>query len=747
MSRARHRRVRGAYGAIRARVVITAFAAVVVGALGASSLWVAGDSRQATGRLAANTLSASSPAAPYQLPAASPAEGHSPQLLHDLAGPLTGTGKVRPGLAVPKSQAKPEASAAAASSMLNGIDVASFQHPNGAAINWADVAAAGYQFAAVKATEGTYYTNSYYVGDAQAATAAGMYVSAYHFANPYDSTGTAQADYAAQNAGMAQNAANATYKVGGHYLPLMLDLEYNPYPADGNECYGLSAAQMVSWISDFMTEAKTLTGAAPIIYTPLAWWDTCTGNSTAFRGDLLWVPAYSAGTPGTLPAGWNTWTMWQYTSAGSVPGISGTVDLDYFSGGPQGEQTVANAPASVQIETLNALAGQQVSYSASGLPPAMTMSSAGLITGNATAGGAYQVTVTASSSSAVLPGTVSFTWNVDQPSAAPAAFNPLSGDQDFYGSNGAEYKNSRRPAGGWSGWANMGGSIASSSSALYDPARGTMEVYARSSSQEVENDFWIASTGTWSGWQSLNGATLDAPAAVYYPPSNALEVYVTGTNRSPYVDSWTSAGGRTGFKNMGGTFISGPAAVYDPATGSIKVFGVGTTHSMYVNSWTSAGGWTGWTGLGGTLKGSAPVVIYDPASGNLEVYAWSTSGSAQEDYWTASTSKWSGWTSLGGILTSAPAAVYDPTAGSVRVFGVGSTSAVYVDSWTPGSGWSGWKNLGGDMSGILAAAYDPASRNLEVYGRYTNGTPHVDSWNPSQGWAGWTSLSGILGYL
>lgn len=318
-----------------------------------------------------------------------------------------------------------KATAAAASTLLNGIDVASFQHPNGAPISWTQVAGAGYQFAAIKATEGSYtssgtfYVNPYYANDAAAAVSAGMYVAPYHFANPFNGTGAAQADFAAAQAGAAQKAAD--YKVGGNYLPLMLDLEYNPYkPADGgNDCYGLTPAAMVSWISSFMTEATTLTGAAPIIYTPPNWWDTCTGNSTAFGGDVLWVPAFSANTPGTLPAGWNTWNFWQYSSVGTVPGISssGNVDLDYFSGGPQAEQTAVNTSASAKIYTLNALAGQQVTYTATGLPPGTAISSAGLITGTPKATGTYQVTVTPSSSAAVLPATVSFTWNVIQPQA------------------------------------------------------------------------------------------------------------------------------------------------------------------------------------------------------------------------------------------------------------------------------------------------------------------------------------------
>jgi GH25 family lysozyme M1 (1,4-beta-N-acetylmuramidase) len=306
------------------------------------------------------------------------------------------------------------ATAAAASTTLNGVDVSSAQHANGATINWTEVAATN-QFAAIKATEGNYYVNPDYASDAAAAVAAGMYVAAYHFANPPKASGAAQADYAVANAG--------NYKVGGQYLPLMLDLEYDPYST--NWCYGLSPTQMVSWISDFMTEAATLTGAAPIIYTPTQWWDTCTGNSTAFAGHVLWVPAYSSGTPGALPAGWSNWSIWQYTSSGTVSGISGSADQDYFSGGPQVEQTALDAPASVQIHTLSALAGQSVTYTATGLPPGTTMNSAGLITGAPTAVGTYQVTVTPSSSEPVLPATVSFTWDVNGAitSASQATFH------------------------------------------------------------------------------------------------------------------------------------------------------------------------------------------------------------------------------------------------------------------------------------------------------------------------------------
>jgi GH25 family lysozyme M1 (1,4-beta-N-acetylmuramidase) len=400
-------------------ITCAAMAAVALCGYGLSSTGAPAKTTHAS----AVSLSATTP----PLPAGNPAEGHSPQLQRELSGPLTGTGITRPGSTVRMSTMMQAATASAAGTMLNGVDVSCYQHsncatyPSGAPINWASVAAAGYKFAAIKVTEGNYYPNPYYASDATAATAAGMYVAPYAFGNPYNSTTTGngtpqqQADYAVQNAAKAQNATS--YTIGGHYLPIELDIEYDPYATQDkvNECYGLSTSAMVSWITSFTAEIKTKTGVAPIIYTPQPWWSTCTGNSTLFGGDVLWVPAYSAGTPGTLPAGWNTWNMWQYTSSGNVSGINdpNSVDLDYFSGAPEAEQTTVNTPASIQVRTLNALAGQTVSYTATGLPADVTINSSGLITGTPTATGTYNVTVTPSATgTTVEPASVSFTWQV-----------------------------------------------------------------------------------------------------------------------------------------------------------------------------------------------------------------------------------------------------------------------------------------------------------------------------------------------
>ena len=319
---------------------------------------------------------------------------HSPQLLQQLsAAPAT---------------MPPPADAGAL-----GVDVADYQHSHGAAIDWSQVAAAGYKFAFVKATEGDYYVNPYYASDLAQAKAAGLYATGYHFAIPNVSDGASQADYAVGNGG---------YAADGRTLPLALDIEYNPY---GPECYGLSSAQMVSWVSAFTAEVQRITGQRPIIYTTADWWDTCTGDSTAFGADPLWVAAYRSGSP-PVPAGWGNWTFWQYTSRGSVPGITGYVDVSYFLQAamrlldPGNQQNAVGTAVQLQVTSLNAADGQSPQFAASGLPPGLSISNSGLIAGtiSPTASGTYAVTVTATSSSGAT-GSVSFLWTVTSSQPSP----------------------------------------------------------------------------------------------------------------------------------------------------------------------------------------------------------------------------------------------------------------------------------------------------------------------------------------
>lgn len=150
---------------------------------------------------------------------------------------------------------------------------------------------------------------------------------------------------------------------------------------------------MVSWITAFMAEAKTLTGVAPIINTYQDWWDACTGDSTDFTSDLLWfdTKTCTSSAPQGLPTGWDNWAIWQYSCTGTVPGISADTDLDYLDGAPQTYDSVAGSAVSVQTRTLNSLTGQTATYTAAGLPAGTSISAAGLITGTPATAGPYTV--------------------------------------------------------------------------------------------------------------------------------------------------------------------------------------------------------------------------------------------------------------------------------------------------------------------------------------------------------------------
>jgi GH25 family lysozyme M1 (1,4-beta-N-acetylmuramidase) len=294
-----------------------------------------------------------------------------------------------------------------------GVDVASFQHPNKAPINWQQVAADGIQFVAVKATEGNYYKNPFALTDLAAARAAGLSTVAYEFAIPNGNGGSAspatQASYLLSYLG----SSSAT-------VPVLLDIEYDPYVNTDhtNECYGLSPAAMVKWISGFDSAVQAKTGRLPIIYTTADWWHACTGNSTAFGQTPLWVANYTTASSPLLPAGWATWAFWQYSSTGAVPGISGGahVDLDQLNPSlipllsPGARKGAKGSSVSFKVSQADPVPGRTVSFSAKGLPPGVSISAAGKITGRLAATGTYRPTVTAAGGG--ISGSVSFTWTV-----------------------------------------------------------------------------------------------------------------------------------------------------------------------------------------------------------------------------------------------------------------------------------------------------------------------------------------------
>ncbi|MGY2118588.1 glycoside hydrolase family 25 protein [Nocardia gipuzkoensis] len=194
-----------------------------------------------------------------------------------------------------------------------GPDVSSWQHTGGSPIDWFAVKRSGQDFAMVKATEGLSYVNPYFVPDSLLMRAAGLVRGTYHYARPNLPPEPQAAMYAAVVLG--QN--------GPLDLPPVLDLE---------DSGGLGPAALIDWTHRYLTTVRALTGRVPILYTYPNFWRTAMADTAEFAGYPLWIADYRGNAHPEVPGGWSTWTFWQTTDSGSLPGIAGRVDLNVYSG-------------------------------------------------------------------------------------------------------------------------------------------------------------------------------------------------------------------------------------------------------------------------------------------------------------------------------------------------------------------------------------------------------------------------------
>ncbi|MER5555030.1 lysozyme [Streptomyces sp. NPDC002793] len=251
-------------------------------------------SRRSPRILAAGALLAAL-ALPLTLPGAAYAAGTE-------AVPERGTARMGQGVIAHDGQGGVPAGRAV---QTEGVDVSSHQGD----VAWPTLWNSGVKWAYVKATEGTYYKNTYFTQQYTGSYDVGMIRGTYHFATPDTTSGAAQANHFVDNGG--------GWSRDGRTLPGVLDIEWNPY---GAQCYGKTQAGMVAWIRDFVNTYRARTGRDPVIYTATSWWKDCTGNNASFGAtNPLWVARYNT-TVGELPAGWSFYTMWQYTSSGPTVG-------------------------------------------------------------------------------------------------------------------------------------------------------------------------------------------------------------------------------------------------------------------------------------------------------------------------------------------------------------------------------------------------------------------------------------------
>ena len=179
---------------------------------------------------------------------------------------------------------------------------------------------------------------------------------------------------------------------------------------------------MVSWISQFVAAANNPRRARPRSSTR-----TRTGGRPARATPRPSRPATRSGSPTTASPAPRSRRAGSATRSGrnrSAPVPSAVspappADIDLMQGAPPSVTAVSGASGSVQVETLNSLAGQPVSYAPAGsLPSYLSLSADGPAQHGrpSTPAGVHSVTVTPTSTAAtpatVIPSSVSATIRV-----------------------------------------------------------------------------------------------------------------------------------------------------------------------------------------------------------------------------------------------------------------------------------------------------------------------------------------------
>lgn len=189
------------------------------------------------------------------------------------------------------------------SGWLEGIDLASYQgRPD-----WDQIKAAGITFAIIKATEGTDYVNPTFAYNWSGAQRVGIVRAAYHWGKP-DQGAADQAQFFLNTVGPLEPTDF-----------LMLDSE------EGSGDVG-------AWTLSCLKLLRAAVGFSPVDYTG-RWFSDPHGFPD--HPELAEFPLALAAYQDTLPpppAPWTKVTIWQYSDAGQIPGITGNVDRDRFLG-------------------------------------------------------------------------------------------------------------------------------------------------------------------------------------------------------------------------------------------------------------------------------------------------------------------------------------------------------------------------------------------------------------------------------
>ena len=189
--------------------------------------------------------------------------------------------------------------------MIKGIDVSSWQGN----IDWNRVRASGIEFAIIKAggSDAGFYKDKRFEQNVRGAAEAGVHVGAYYFVGPLCNS--------------AEAGALDAYKF--HQIIKDFTLDYPVYidfeAPSGRDKQGNTDAAYA-----FCSYMESLGYYAGIYASDVSGFKDRLIPDQLVRFDK-WVAKYSTYEPDVI----KNWGMWQYSSKGNIPGISGYVDMNF----------------------------------------------------------------------------------------------------------------------------------------------------------------------------------------------------------------------------------------------------------------------------------------------------------------------------------------------------------------------------------------------------------------------------------